>query len=81
MLLAFSCRAGEQASNLAEDILLGDDFIRQLMSVGEVDLLIGIPSYNNAVTIAQTVRAIEESAPEFCQRPGRNSECRRGIHR
>src|SRR5258708_21455387 len=31
------------------------------MSVGEVDLLVGIPSYNNAVTIAQTVRAIEES--------------------
>ena len=61
MLLAFSCRAGEQARTLAEDILLGDDFIRQLMSVGEVDLLIGIPSYNNAVTIAQTVRAIEES--------------------
>ena len=46
---------------MAEDIFLGDDFIRQLMSVGEVDLLVGIPSYNNAVTIAQTVRAIEES--------------------
>ena len=61
MPLAFSWRAGEQASNLAEDILLGDDFIRQLMSVGEVDLLIGIPSYNNAVTIAQTVRKIDEN--------------------
>jgi len=61
VFLAFSSRAGEQAGNLAEDILLGDDFIRQLMSVGEVDLLIGIPSYNSAITIAQTVRAIEES--------------------
>jgi hypothetical protein len=61
VFLAFSSRAGEQARNLAEDILLGDDFIRQLMSVGEVDLLIGIPSYNSAITIAQTVRAIEES--------------------
>jgi hypothetical protein len=61
VLLAFGFRAGEQARNLAEDIFLGDDFIRQLMSVGEVDLLIGIPSYNNAVTVAQTVRAIEES--------------------
>jgi len=46
---------------LSEDIFLGDDFVRQLMSVGEVDLLVGIPSYNNALTIAQTVRAIEES--------------------
>lgn len=61
---AFSFRAGEQARNLAEDSFLGDDFIRQLMSVGEVDLLVGIPSYNNAVTIAQTVRAIEESVRE-----------------
>ena len=31
------------------------------MSVGEVDLLVGIPSYNNAGTIGQTVQAIEES--------------------
>jgi hypothetical protein len=46
---------------LAEDILLGDDFLRQLMSVGEVDLLVAIPSYNNAGTIGQTVQAIEES--------------------
>jgi hypothetical protein len=46
---------------LAEDIFLGDDFLRQLMSVGEVDLLVAIPSYNNAGTIEQTVQAIEES--------------------
>ena len=31
------------------------------MSVGEVDLVVGIPSYNNAATISQTVHAIEES--------------------
>src|SRR5256885_12936042 len=31
------------------------------MSVGEVDLVVGIPSYNNAATIGQTVHAIEES--------------------
>jgi glucosylglycerate synthase len=46
---------------LAEDIFLDDNFLRQLMSVGEVDLLVGVPSYNNADTIGQTVRAIEES--------------------
>jgi hypothetical protein len=46
---------------LAEDIFLGDDFLRQLMSVGEVDLLVAIPSYNNAGTIGQTVQAVEES--------------------
>jgi glucosylglycerate synthase len=46
---------------LAEDTFLDDNFLRQLMSVGEVDLLVGVPSYNNAATIGQTVRAIEES--------------------
>jgi glucosylglycerate synthase len=46
---------------LAEDTFLDDDFLRQLMSVGEVDLLVGIPSYNNAATIGQTVRTIEDS--------------------
>jgi len=46
---------------LAEDIFLGDDFLRQLMSVGEADLVVAVPSYNNAGTIGQTVEAIEES--------------------
>ncbi len=46
---------------MAEESFLADDFIRQLMSVGEVDLLVGIPSYNNASTIAQTLHSIEES--------------------
>jgi hypothetical protein len=46
---------------LADDILLGDDFLRQLMSVGEVDLLVAIPTYNNASTVAQTIQIIEDS--------------------
>jgi glucosylglycerate synthase len=46
---------------LADDILLGDDFLRQLMSVGEVDLLVAIPTYNNAGTVVQAVQAIEDS--------------------
>ena len=46
---------------MAEESFLEDDFIRQLMSVGEVDLLVGIPSYNNASTIAQTLQSVEES--------------------
>jgi glucosylglycerate synthase len=46
---------------LAEDTFLDDEFLRQLMSVGEVDLLVGIPSYNNAATIGQAVRTVEQS--------------------
>ena len=43
------------------DSFLADDFLRQLMSVGEVDLLVGIPSHNNATTIGRTVETIEQS--------------------
>jgi len=46
---------------LAEESFLADEFLRQLMSVGEVDLLIGIPSYNNAATLGQTLQSVEES--------------------
>ena len=48
-------------TSLAEDSFLADDFLRQLMSVGEVDLLVGIPSHNNATTIGRTVETIERS--------------------
>jgi glucosylglycerate synthase len=46
---------------LAEDTLLSEDLLRQLMSVGEADLLVAVPTYNNESTIGQTVQAIEES--------------------
>jgi hypothetical protein len=46
---------------LAEETLLSDDFLRQLMGVGEVDLMVGIPTHNNAHTIGTTVAVVEES--------------------
>jgi hypothetical protein len=46
---------------LSEETLLSDDFIRQLVSVGEVDLLVGIPSRNDCKTAGTVVRAVEES--------------------
>jgi hypothetical protein len=46
---------------LAEESLLGDDLLRQLMPVGEADLLVAVPSFNNAGTIGQTIQVIEES--------------------
>ena len=46
---------------MAEESFLTDDLLRQLISVGEVDLLVGIPSLNNAGTIAHAVAAVEES--------------------
>jgi glucosylglycerate synthase len=46
---------------LAEDVFLEDDLLRQLMSVGEVDLLVGIPSLDAANTASHAVHAIEQS--------------------
>jgi hypothetical protein len=43
---------------LADGSILSDDFIRELINVGEVDLVIGVPTYNNGRTVGQVVQAI-----------------------
>ena len=50
---------------LAEDTLLADDLLRQLMSVGEVDLLVGVSSHNAADKLGEGVQAIERSFQQF----------------
>jgi glucosylglycerate synthase len=44
---------------LAEETLLNDEFLRQLINVGEVDILIGLPTHNNAKSIGPVMRAIQ----------------------
>jgi hypothetical protein len=44
---------------LSEETFLTDDFLRQLMNVGEVDILVGLPTYNNAKTVGSIVRTIQ----------------------
>jgi glucosylglycerate synthase len=44
---------------LAEDSFLTDDFLRQLINVGEVDILVGLPTHNNAKTIGSIVNTIQ----------------------
>ena len=44
---------------MAEETLLTDDFLRQLINVGEVDILVGLPTHNNAKTIETVIRAIQ----------------------
>jgi hypothetical protein len=46
---------------LAEDVFLEDDLLRQLMSVGEVDLLVGMSSLDAANTASHAAHAIEQS--------------------
>ena len=43
---------------MAEENILTDDFLRELMNVGEVDILVGVPTYNDASTVGQVVQAI-----------------------
>ncbi len=44
---------------MAEDNFLTDDFLRQLINVGEVDILVGLPTHNNAKTIGSIVQVIQ----------------------
>lgn len=44
---------------MAEESFLTDDFLRQLINVGEVDILVGIPTHNHAKTIGPIVRTIQ----------------------
>jgi hypothetical protein len=43
---------------LDDETFLSDDFLRQLINVGEVDVLVGLPTYNNAKTIGAIVHTI-----------------------
>lgn len=44
---------------MADETLLTDDFLRQLINVGEVDIVVGLPTHNNAKTIQPVLRAIQ----------------------
>jgi glucosylglycerate synthase len=45
--------------DLAEETLLTDEFLRQLINVGEVDILVGLPTHNNAKTLPPVLQAIQ----------------------
>ncbi|HEU5401432.1 MAG TPA: hypothetical protein VFU86_08750 [Terriglobales bacterium] len=43
---------------MADESVLSDEFLRQIMNVGEVDLLVALPTHNRAGTIANVVQAV-----------------------
>jgi hypothetical protein len=53
---------------LAEESILSDDLIRQLINVGEVDLLVGVPTFNHAKTIGQVVQVIRAGLLQYFPR-------------
>ena len=43
---------------MEDENFLTDDFLRQLITVGEVDILVGLPTHNNARTVGPVVNTI-----------------------
>jgi len=53
---------------ISEEGFLTDDFVRQLINVGEVDILVGLPTYNNAKTVGPVVAAIQSGILQWFPR-------------
>jgi glucosylglycerate synthase len=53
---------------LAEESILTDEFLRQLIDVGEADVLVGVPTYNNAATVGQVVQAVRAGLLKYFPR-------------
>jgi hypothetical protein len=53
---------------LAEGSILTDDFLRELMNVGEVDILIGVPTLNDAATVGQVVQSVRAGLLKYFPR-------------
>lgn len=45
--------------------ILRDEVQRQIVAIGSADLLVGIPSYNNARTVAHVVRAVSAGLAKY----------------
>ncbi len=53
---------------MAEESILTDEFLRQLINVGEADILIGVPTYNNSATIGPVVQTIRAGLLKYFPR-------------
>ena len=53
---------------MSEESVLTDEFLRQLIYVGEADILIGVPTYNNAATVGQVVQTIRAGLLKYFPR-------------
>ena len=53
---------------MAEEDILSDELLRQLIGVGEVDILVGLHTYNDAKTIGEVVQVIREGLLKYFPR-------------
>lgn len=52
----------------SETSTLSDDFVRELINVGEVDILVAVPTYNDARTVGQVVQAVRAGLLQYFPR-------------
>jgi glycosyltransferase involved in cell wall biosynthesis len=48
-----------------EGSFLSDDFLRELIAVGEVDIMVGVPTFNNVATVGHVVRGIQAGFAKY----------------
>jgi glucosylglycerate synthase len=53
---------------LPEDSILSDDFVRELMNVGDVDIVVGLPTYNDARSVGPVVHAVRTGLLQYFPR-------------
>jgi glucosylglycerate synthase len=53
---------------LPEESILSDEFIRELINVGEVDILVGVPTHNDARTVGQVVQRVRAGLLKYFPR-------------
>ena len=53
---------------MPDESILSDDFIRELMNVGGVDIVVGVPTYNDARTVGPVVQSIREGLLRYFPR-------------
>ncbi len=53
---------------MAETSTISEEFLRQLTAVGEVDILVGVPTFNNRDTIERVVSAIQVGLTKYFHR-------------
>ena len=53
---------------MAQDSVLSDELLYHLMAVGHVDMLVGIPTLNNAQTVRPVIRAVHQAFARYFPR-------------
>ena len=53
---------------MPETSILSDEFVRELINVGEVDIVVGVPTYNDAATVGQVVQAVRAGLLQYFPR-------------